>query len=204
MNLIRSVLLLSFCMLSAGCATRHTHMPPSLIAPGDLPEDREYRTEYSYSYKLTEPVQGESLEYGDGMVFCRLIPEQNRIGLNLYNLSEEPLYVDWNQIRVVDPDGQSHGVIRKLELLSDGVRAQALSLIPPQGVLSDAVTPKNNVYMNTSGWAQKPLFPNSEAALSLKGRTFGLIIPVKQDESVKTYRLTFEISDVQSYLVEIK
>jgi hypothetical protein len=38
----------------------------------------------------------------------------------------------------------------------------------------------------------------------MKGQTFGLVIPVKQEESVKTYRFTFEVSDVQPYLVEIK
>ena len=105
---------------------------------------------------------------------------------------------------MIDSEGQSHGVFRRLELLSDGVREQDLSLILPQGVLSDTLTPKNKVYRNMTGWAKKPLFHNSAEALSMKGQTFGLVIPVKQEESVKTYRFTFEVSDVQSYLVEIK
>ena len=105
---------------------------------------------------------------------------------------------------MIDSEGQSHGVLRRLELLSDGVREQTLSLILPQGVLSDTMTPKNTVYMTRTGWTQQPLFPNSEAALSMKGQTFGLVIPVQQDTSVKTYRLTFEVSDVRSYLVEKK
>ena len=203
MTLFR-LFLLSLCCIFSGCASRNTHTPPSLIAPGDLPEDREYRAEYSYTYKLIEPVQTELLEYRDDILFCRLIPGQNTIGLDIYNISPAPFYVDWNQIRMIDSEGQSHGVLRRLELLSDGVREQALSLILPQGVLSETLTPKNTVYMTMTGWTQHPLFPNSEAALSMKGQTFGLIIPVQQDASVKTYRFTFEVSDVQSYLVEKK
>jgi hypothetical protein len=188
----------------SGCASQNTHTPPSLIAPGDLSEDREYKTEYTYAYKLIEPAQIDLLEYRDDLLFCRLIPDQNTIGVDIYNLSSDPFYVDWNQIRMIDAEGLSQGVFRRLELLSDGVREQDLSLILPQGVLSDTLTPKNKVYRNMTGWAQKPLFPNSAEALSMKGQTFGLVIPVKQEESVKTYRFTFEVSDVQSYLVEIK
>ena len=204
MTLFRLFLLSFLCCMYSGCATRNTYTPPSLIAPGDLPEDREYKTEYTYSYKLTEPVQKDLLEYRDEILFCRLIPGQNTIGVDLYNLSSDPFYVDWNQIRMIDSEGQSNSVLRQLELLSDGVREQDLSLIMPQGVLSDALIPKSNVYMNMTGWTKKPIFPNSEAALSMKGQTFGLVIPVKQEASVKTYRFTFEVSDVQSYLVEIK
>lgn len=203
MNLFRLFIISLFCMYS-GCASQNTHTPPSLIAPGDLPEEREYKTEYTYTYKLIEPAQKDLLEYRDDLLFCRLIPGQNTISVDIYNLSSDPFYVDWNQIRMIDSEGQSHGVFRRLELLSDGVREQDLSLILPQGVLSDTLTPKNKVYSNMTGWARKPLFPNSAEALSMKGQTFGLVIPVKQEESVKTYRFTFEVSDVQSYLVEIK
>ncbi|MBM3262476.1 MAG: hypothetical protein FJY97_03500 [candidate division Zixibacteria bacterium] len=183
----------------AGCASKP---PPSLVAPG---ADRVvFETVYTYAYTLTGPVSHNLLEYRDTLAFCRLIPREKEIGVEVYNLSDNPVRIDWDEVRFVDPEGNAHPVLHELVPLADGVRRQTPSVIPPQGMLSDAITPKPYVYADITGWERKSIFPRSEAAMRMKGQTFGVILPVRQETVVTTYSLSFAVSDVRSYTVERK
>ena len=194
------LLILVFACFWGGCAGKTP--PPSLVPPGAYNQALE--TVYTYAFALTEPMNSNRLEYQDSIALCRLIPKEKEIGVEIYNLSDKPITVDWDKAQFVDPEGALHTVVHELVPLADTSRRQTPSLILPQGMLSDSVAPKDFVYTTITGWEQRPIFPRSAAASSMKGKSFGITIPIGYQDSVKLYTLKFAIADVSSYTVKRK
>jgi hypothetical protein len=145
---------------------------------------------------MTSPVEQSRLEFRDERLLCRLIPQELAIGLDVINLGGDPISIDWNQVRLIDPEGKPHSIIHKMVLLPDVNRRHLPTRIEPQGVLNETVAPIDYVFMDFTGWRQRPIFPNTEDAMNLKGATFGLTLPVKQRNTVRTYRFEFQVKDV--------
>ena len=99
-------------LMATGCAT---HKPASLNMPDDQIEENIYR----YQYAMVSPVQQASMEYSDENLFCRLLPQELVIGLDIINLQEETITIDWNQVRVIDPEGNAHPVVQNMVILRD-------------------------------------------------------------------------------------
>ena len=197
MSNYRLLFLVSACLFG-GCAGKMP--PPSLVPPG---ANRPlFETIYTYAYTLTEPMNQNRLEYQDAIALCRLIPKEKEIGVEIYNLSDKPIMVDWDKVQFVDPEGLLHTVVHELVPLADISRRQTPSLIMPQGMLSDSVAPKDYVFTTITGWEQRSIFPRSAAASGLKGQSFGVTIPIKIENEVKLYALKFAIADVSSYTIK--
>ena len=188
---MRWIYLVGFTCLLLGCAP-HTHTPASLTTPEYHKEEIIYR----YAFNMTKPLQQVSLEYRDETLLCRLLPKELNIELNIVNLSEEPFSINWNDVRLIDPEGVSHPILHDMVILSDVRRENLPSLILPQGVLDESVAPIENVALEFSGWTQKPLFPKTEEAMNLKGSTFGVSLPVKQEDETRNYLFEFQVTEV--------
>ena len=197
MSNYRLLFLVSACVF-AGCAGKTP--PGSLVPPGANRPAIE--TIYTYAYALTEPMNQNRLEYQDSNALCRLIPKEKEIGVEIYNLSDKPITVDWDKVQFVDPEGVMHPVIHKLVPLADTSRRQTPSLIMPQGLLSDTIAPKDYVFTTVTGWEQRSIFPRSAAASGLKGQSFGVLIPIKLENEVKLYTLKFAVANVSSYTIK--
>ena len=185
---------IGFICLFAGCAA---YTPPSFTTP----EVREEQIVYRYTYAMTSPVEQTSLEFRDEALLCRLIPQELVIGLDVINLGVDPVSIDWNQVRLIDPEGVPHSILHKMVILPDVNRRLLPTHIEPQGVLNEAVAPIDYVFMDFTGWKQRPLFPNTEDAIDLKGATFGITLPVKRKNAVKTYMFEFQVTDVSSVVL---
>ena len=183
---IRAILIV---LMATGCAT---HKPASLNMPDHQIEENIYR----YQYAMVSPVQQTSMEYRDENLFCRLLPQELVIGLDIINLRQEPISIDWNQVRVIDPDGNAHSVVQNMVILRDMHRTRLPTTIMPQGVLNETVAPSDYAYLGFTGWQQRPIFPKTEDALNLKGAKVGVSLPVKFQNRVTNYLFEFVVTDV--------
>ncbi|MEE2710850.1 MAG: hypothetical protein VYA69_14795 [Gemmatimonadota bacterium] len=176
-------------LLATGCATRK---PASLNTPDHQIEEIIYR----YQYAMTSPVQQASMEYRDDNLFCRLLPQELVIGLDIINLQEETITIDWNQVRVIDPEGNAHPVVQNMVILRDMHRTRIPTTIMPQGVLNETVAPSDYAYLGFTGWQQRPIFPKTEDALNLKGAKVGVYLPVKIQNRVTNYLFEIVVTNV--------
>lgn len=172
-----------------GCAA---HKPASLTTP----EYHEEEIIYRYQYAMTNPVQQDGMEFRDETLFCRVLPKELSIGLDIINVSEIPISIDWNQVRLIDSDGTPHPVVHGMVLLRDLQRANLPTVIMPQGVLNESVAPSDYAYLDFSGWQQRPIFPKTVAALGLQGMRFGVAVPVQIKGAVKNYLFEIEVTGV--------
>ena len=186
-RIICAILILLF---ATGCATRR----PGSLNTADLQAEEFI---YRYQYAMTSPVQQGSLEFRDENLFCRLLPQELVIGLDIINLQEEPISIDWNQVRVIDPEGNAHPVVQNMVLLQDLHRTRIPTTILPQGVLNETVAPSDYAYIGFTGWEQRPIFPKTEDALNLKGAKVGVSLPVKIQDKVTRYLFEIIVTDVK-------
>lgn len=150
---------------------------------------------------MTRPVRQRSLEFQDETLLCRLLPAELNIGLNIVNLSENPIMIDWNEVRLIDPEGVSHPVLHNMVILPDISRRNLPSLVMPQGVLDETVAPLDHVFMDLTGWQQRPIFPKTDAALQLQGATFAVALPVKHRNEVTHYLFEFQVTEVMRTVI---
>ncbi len=187
--MLKTTFVLFAALWMTGCATNR---PASL----DTPVHSEKGIIYRYQYAMTSPDSQPGMEFKDGMIFCRVLPGELSIGLDIINLSDAPITIDWNEVRLIDPEGGSHRILHNMVLLRDLHRTHTPTVIMPQGVLNESVAPMDYAFLDFSGWQQRPIFPKTEEALEFNGLKYGVSLPVKTEERVSTYLFEIEVTGV--------
>ncbi|MBI4552063.1 MAG: hypothetical protein HY710_07355 [Candidatus Latescibacteria bacterium] len=181
----------------AGCGPRPAYTPPSLSPPRSVAEKQVPVTVYTYHVTMVTPAQHNPLEFRDETLQIRFMPRETVLEFAVYNLGTRPVVIVWDQAAYIDAQGVSHPIIHKGVLLADTSRRQTPTMVMPQGVLNETIAPVDYIYNSSSGWRQRPMFPKTEESQKLKGTTFGVILPIKTQETVKPYTFQFQITDVE-------
>jgi len=118
----------------------------------------------------------------------------------MYNKSEKPVMIDWNQAQYLDVDGIGHTLLVSTTPLSARDQDQTPSLINRRGNLNEKLFSATHVYQSplTGLWSKRPLLPIdfSEAA-RYKGKELKLNIPFTVDGLSAEYQFVFKIADVR-------
>jgi len=155
-----------------------------------------------YTFKMLKPKESDELAFEDAALRIVFNIDRHRFKFSLFNKTDNPMKLDWNQISYVDLSSGSHKVIH------DGVRyierdkAIPLTVIPPSAKIDDFILPTDAVHYAQSGWNkgwhEEPLFPKPEKkeALALKGKTFSAFMPIEINSTTKNYNFVFQITDI--------
>ena len=156
--------------------------------------------QYRLKYSLLTPVRSDDLAFRDKILAIRLVPREQQIELKIDNLTQRPLTILWDRADYTDAMNRRHRIIHsgiKLENRADRVPPQ---IIPAGGSLQESVMPESSIVHigGEKGYVAKPLFVlDSDSALSLKGSTVNLFLPVELDRAIiPDYSFTIKIEDV--------
>ncbi|HQQ67929.1 MAG TPA: hypothetical protein PLX77_03775 [Candidatus Cloacimonadota bacterium] len=120
--------------------------------------------------------------------------------LVLYNKSEKPIMIDWNNVNYQDVDNIGHKVLISSTRFTDRDKDQVPSVIVRRGNLTEKLVSATHIYQSPlSGLlVKRPMFPiDYNEAIRYKGKEFKLMIPFTVDGLSSQYEFVFKIKDVR-------
>jgi hypothetical protein len=156
--------------------------------------------QYRLKYSLLTPVRSEHLTFQDRVLAIRLIPREQYIDLEIDNLAKKSLTVLWDSAEYTDAMNRRHRIIHSGIKWENRAARVPPQIIPAGGSLKESVMPESSItrVAGEKKYAAKPLFVlDNDSALSLKGRTVNLFLPVEIDRAIiPSYSFTIRIDDV--------
>jgi len=149
----------------------------------------------TYVFALSRPVASGSLTYSDGAIHIVFRPTRHRIGFTVVNHGSAPMKIDWRSAAFVDTAGQSHHVVEGAAAAS----TQGPTIVQPGARVTRSVYPSDSVSQASGRQdreSERPIFPNAPVARALKGKSFGLSVPIEVAGKVQHYQFSFVIIDV--------
>jgi hypothetical protein len=119
--------------------------------------------------------------------------------LVLYNKSEKPLMIDWDEVNYMDVDNIGHRVLVSTTKFSERNNPQTPTVLPRRGSITESLVSADHVYQSSTGiWAKRPLWPiDYSEAQRYKGKKVRMIIPFTVDGLTAQYEFVFTIKDVR-------
>ena len=140
-----------------------------------------------YAFSLMEPALSESTAIQDETLRIIITPGYYDIGLLIDNLIWEPVIINWNDARYIDPDGKTQRLIHRGIKLQDKEVPQLSLEIPPRESLDELIIPFDKIKQSMEGWYIERLFDGYENRTP--GFEFGIILPVQTKAGKSEYRL---------------
>jgi len=169
-------------------------------------------TFYNYQLKLVEPVESDTLKYGDKNINISFSIKPNNVSLTILNKLNKPITLLYERAVYVDQFNLAHNTTHfTLSLLTNEVHSSP-RVIPPKTILCNYFAPVDNIE-SVSEWRTFGLVepfvrthPEFEATIGLKtldrkaksniGKRIGISLPIEVDGKVEDYFFKFEITDV--------
>lgn len=156
--------------------------------------------QYHLKYSLIAPARSDDLTFRDNILAAAIVLRDRHIELKIDNLTQKPLTVLWDKADYTDAVNRRHRLIpadTRTENRGNRVPPQA---IPVGGSLQESVMPEGSIVYDAGkkGYVTKPLFVlDNDSALSLKGGTVSLFLPVSLDGAIiPDYTFRIRIDDV--------
>lgn len=150
------------------------------------------KTQEQHKFTMIRPEYSDELRYEDEDVVVRFTPKQKQIDFTVWNKTQAPMRIIWDEIRFLDPEGRSHWVLNSQENIEKHTRVAAgghplitPSVVPVGGSYSDYLLPF------PIGVQEVLIYPTKGA----KGSRFQVAFPLEIREHVKVYTFGFEIKD---------
>ncbi len=157
-------------------------------------------SQYRLKYSLLTPLRSEDLSFRDRLVSVRIVPMEKHIEFRIDNLSQKPVTLVWEKASYTDAVSRVHRIIPSAVKWENRAGRIPPQVIPAGGSLQESILPENAIEYagEQKGYVAKPLFVlDGDSALSLKGRTINLFLPVEVDRAIiPDYSFTVRIDDV--------
>jgi hypothetical protein len=153
-----------------------------------------------YDVALTAPAGSDGLRFEDDSISVDWIFGKEALSLSLTNKTDTPLKVDWGQASYVDVNGTAEKVVHLRAMDTNHGDTQSRTIIAPGANIQDSLLPASRADFNIEEdgrWNSKPMFPDGEEALTYKGKSFWVFIPMEVNGKPQTYLFIFKISDVK-------
>jgi len=112
----------------------------------------------------------------------------------LYNKSEKPIMIDWNNVNYMDVDNIGHKVLISSTRFTDRDKDQVPSVIVRRGSLTEKLVSATHIYQSPlSGLlVKRPMFPiDYSEAIRYKNKEFKLMVPFTVDGLSSQYEFVF-------------
>lgn len=187
-----------------GCSTTSKSKAEKQIVKYDI-ELSKVRKASDINQRYRAPVADDSL--GDVVRYAyeddlfRSIWSATEAGWDLviYNKSEAPIMINWDNVNYMDVDNIGHPVLISSTKLADKDKGQTPSVIVRRGSLSEKLFSATHVYQSpvTGLWVKRPLLPiDYTEAVRYKDKEIKLIIPFTVEGLSSQYEFVFKIKNV--------
>jgi hypothetical protein len=159
---------------------------------------------FTYSFAPVEPLS-PNMDFADSNISLKFDILPTSVAFVLHNLTDKPIKIIWDDASIVQ-GGEAKKIMHTGVKYIDRSQHQPPTTIPSKTYIDDGLTPIDKVwYSSYTGWQTSPLFIDDDmgkpqfraAALSYKGETLGVLLPVEIDGHVTNYQFEFLIADVQ-------
>ncbi len=148
-----------------------------------------------HTLKLTKPTHSDQLVFADENIKVRFTVTQRRIEFTLWNRTQQPLGIIWDETILRDPEGETHWVLNSTEdtqrMSTKTAHATTThphidpTIVPPGSSISEYIKPF------PSGFQEILIYPSKYAT----GSRIKLIMPLEINGLIKVYTFGFEVVD---------
>ena len=172
---------------------------------------------YQYGYRLsvlsdsqkTGFVDEANLFYQDDSLIIQFKFDDAAINLQLQNLADSYLVVDWAKVQILHNHKNSK-IRQSFGFYADSMKQPISVALPPFGYVRDYVTPRENIYYDGSKWIDGDLFPTwdrwtAQGVAAIKnqiGDSIVLTMPVWFGSFGKTYVFSFRVKSFEPISLE--
>lgn len=148
-----------------------------------------------HAIKLTKPTHSDELAFSDDKIQMRFVVLREKIDFTLWNKTQEPISIIWDEIIFRDPEGATHWVINSKEDPST-VRTKTAQVATTHPHIDPTIVPAGSSYSDyikpfPSGFQDVYIYPSKYAA----GSRIVLTLPLEVNGQVKVYTFGFEVVD---------
>jgi hypothetical protein len=155
-------------------------------------------TKPRFTLRIVKPQSRPDLTMEDERVELRLVVVEQGLQIVLRNKGNVPILLDWNSASFVDFEGKAFRVIHSGVKLVDRDSPQVPSVIPPGASIEDMVVSFDRIRNDPPvGLHVRPFLGYGDAAaMALKGRTFGLLLPLVVEGKTDNLMVTVLVENV--------
>ena len=170
----------------------------------------------SYTFKLgevTDPPQSV-VRFGETEILNSKVTCKNElfhaswsfewtsVGLELANISDTTLYIQWDECVFVDTNGACHHVIPSEILYRDYYDSVKPAKVPPGSMADVRLVPRDKIRFTANGWDEVPYLPKSSPRYdgnfasiveSYVGKSIQVLLSVEADGELYDYHYVFDI-----------
>ncbi len=153
--------------------------------------------QYQYRFRQTDPGS-DTFTFKDRELSFSFRPTPDVLRFMVENLTDRPVYIDWDHSVFYDPFGASGKVAHMGTTYRDRRSPQAPTQIPGLQRYGDYAIPMDNLLDPGADERQlfRALFPEDENAPQYSGRDFGVDLAFRVDNQPRTYAFRFRVVSV--------
>ena len=180
---------------------------PALLLVGCTASSRLQSTlgnKYQYSFSMVAPEKSKDMFFRDDQLIIQFRMDNPGIRFQIQNISPTDMQIDWARASIGIHNAYSP--VRNISTIYDTTaKIPSSQLIPPLGVIRDAILPRGNIYFDGAQWRVDDLIPTTDAnsrammntIMKLVGNSIDVILPVEFGWGVHTYQFTFSVDSVR-------
>ena len=134
--------------------------------------------------------------YVDNQISLTIIPEDDCFRINLKNLTQSTININWDDIIYIDEKSESQRVVHSGIRYIDVNAPQTPTKIAKNSVLNDVLIPAHRVFY---GGVENILYRRSVKSLHTEGTLVYLILPVEINGISHEYTITYQIKWAWKY-----
>jgi hypothetical protein len=153
---------------------------------------------YNLKFRMTNPAASSGLRFEDKNIAIDFTVGEQAFDIRFVNRSDRDVKILWERSEYSDVNNQTHRIMPSTVRFPDRNNPLPDQIVPAKRSIQEAVIPVANVFLSRErrGYDIRPLFPlESDAAASLKGKSFNLFIPVELDRAIIPYNFRIQIID---------
>lgn len=178
----------------------------AVLTVGSCASRKVYYGEYDLSLKSNIEGDIEGLKFSDDVVDISWWLSAKSMNFELYNKSDNPIKIIWDDVIYVDQDGKSNKTIHEGVMFINSHSSQPPTTIAGGSKVIDRIVPSDNLYYVSgynSGWREKSLLPSgyykregaSIPGEKLIGKEIKVLIPIEMEGEVINYTFVFNIDN---------
>ena len=149
--------------------------------------------------------------YQDKFIDITWFYNRNSLDFKLYNKTDYPIKIDWNEVSYIDYDSLTKKIVHKDVNLVDMSKFMPCSMIPRKSYIEESIVPTNKIgFVPDYGWVNGEFLPSTfkennkkidEIASSFVGKHFMVLLPIYIEDVRNDYLFVFKIT---SYSIDSK
>jgi hypothetical protein len=180
---------------------------PLLLLVGCTASSRLQSTQgnkYQYSISMFAPEKSKDMLFRDDQLIIQFRLSNPGIRFQIQNISPTDMRIDWANASI--GIHKAYSPVRNISTIYDATaKIPSGQLIPPLGVIRDAILPRGNTYFDGVQWRVDDLLPTTDAneraimstIMRQVGGSIDVILPLEFGSDVRTYQFTFSVDSVR-------